>query len=218
MRKESMNPYKILDVEEAASAEDIKRAYREKAKEAHPDAGGTNGDFQKLSAAYTLLSDPKARERYDRTGSTAPKPNVREQAKTKLASLMIQTIERHAKMATDESSPICWDLKGEILAALHGERDGNKAKLDNVRKSLKYVRRIEAKLKRGDGFLNAVLLEQAKGMEGLIESIQTELSIIKKAMGIIERYKFEPDKEGPAISRGIYDLGTFSFKITGSTY
>lgn len=201
-----MNPYKILNVKEAASAENIKKAYREKAKETHPDAGGTNEDFQRLSAAYAVLSDPKARKRYDRTGSTAPKPNVREQAKTKLAGLMIKIIERHAKMTADKGSPIYWDLKGEILAALHGERDGNKAKLENVRTSIKYVRRIEAKLKKGDGFLNAVLLEQVKGMESLVEGIRTELSITKKAIRIMERYKFEPDKTDPKMN-GIYNWG-----------
>lgn len=102
--------------------------------------------------------------------------------------------------------------EGEDPLRLHRERDGAKAKLDSVRKSLKYARRVEAKLKEGDGFLNAVLLEQAKGMEGLIDSIRTELSVIKKAIELMEQYRFEPDKAGPAIAAAV-NWGTVSIKF-----
>jgi molecular chaperone DnaJ len=60
--------YELLDVTRDASAEDVKRAYRRKAREHHPDAGGDEEEFKRLTHAYQVLSDPDRRARYDRFG------------------------------------------------------------------------------------------------------------------------------------------------------
>lgn len=60
--------YELLDVPRSASADDLKRAYRRKAREHHPDAGGDEDTFKALTHAYQVLSDPDRRSRYDRFG------------------------------------------------------------------------------------------------------------------------------------------------------
>ena len=63
-----MEHYKNLDIDENASASDIKKAYRGKASKHHPDKGGDSEQFQKIQRAYLVLSDPKRRSRYDASG------------------------------------------------------------------------------------------------------------------------------------------------------
>lgn len=60
--------YELLDLRPDASDEDIKRAYRRKAREHHPDAGGDEEAFKQITHAYQVLSDPQRRARYDRFG------------------------------------------------------------------------------------------------------------------------------------------------------
>ena len=62
------NYYKILGVEKNATLSEIRRAYRKKAKELHPDKSGmheTSADFLKVVNAYKILSDSKSRSIFD---------------------------------------------------------------------------------------------------------------------------------------------------------
>lgn len=63
------DPYDILGVPRTASADDVRRAYRQRVKSEHPDKHG--GDeaaherFLLLQTAFELLSDPSRRQTYD---------------------------------------------------------------------------------------------------------------------------------------------------------
>jgi len=60
--------YEALGIDPSASPEDIKKAYRRLALQHHPDKGGSPEQFKEISTAYTILSDPKKREIYDKYG------------------------------------------------------------------------------------------------------------------------------------------------------
>lgn len=60
--------YEILGVDRNASDDDIKRAYRRRARELHPDTGGDEEQFKELTTAYEVLKNPQARANYDRYG------------------------------------------------------------------------------------------------------------------------------------------------------
>lgn len=64
--------YELLGVARNATADDLKKAYRKRARELHPDANPDNPEaaeqFKELSNAYAVLSDDQQRARYDRYG------------------------------------------------------------------------------------------------------------------------------------------------------
>jgi len=64
--------YALLGVTREATPEEIKRAYRKKAREHHPDANQGDPEaearFKEVSVAYEVLSDPEKRQQYDLYG------------------------------------------------------------------------------------------------------------------------------------------------------
>ncbi|MGN0779955.1 MAG: molecular chaperone DnaJ [Aristaeellaceae bacterium] len=68
--------YEVLGVDKNASADDIKRAFRRKAKECHPDLHPDDKEaeerFKELNEANEVLSDPDKRARYDQFGFNDP--------------------------------------------------------------------------------------------------------------------------------------------------
>lgn len=68
------NYYKILGVEKTADEGELKKAYRKKAIEWHPDKHNTKSEeevkhaeamFKDIGEAYAILSDPQKKQRYD---------------------------------------------------------------------------------------------------------------------------------------------------------
>jgi molecular chaperone DnaJ len=65
--------YDILGITKGATQDEIKKAYRKKAIEHHPDKGGDENLFKEVAEAYEVLSNQTKKDMYDKYGHNAPK-------------------------------------------------------------------------------------------------------------------------------------------------
>lgn len=79
MPSSSSDFYKVLGIPSTANTEDIRRAYKKRSLETHPDRFSVGsqaqreatGNFQEVNNAYYVLSDPTRRREYDATRSSS---------------------------------------------------------------------------------------------------------------------------------------------------
>ena len=68
---EYIDYYKVLGVPRNATQEEIRRAYRKRARKYHPDINkdeGAEAEFKRINEAHEVLKDPQKRKRYDAYG------------------------------------------------------------------------------------------------------------------------------------------------------
>jgi hypothetical protein len=105
--------YRALGVGRDASAEELKAAFRERAKLWHPDQGGPDADedrFRHLVEAYEVLRDPVRRRAYDESGFRS----ARERAERQTASARPRPAGRSPRLTPRPGS---WPM-GSVLAVI----------------------------------------------------------------------------------------------------
>jgi hypothetical protein len=68
------SPYEVLGVSPTASDDELRRAYRRRLRETHPDTGGAAAHFHRVQHAWEQVGTPESRASYDRGGRAADAP------------------------------------------------------------------------------------------------------------------------------------------------
>jgi curved DNA-binding protein CbpA len=185
-----MTHYETLGVPPDASPEDIKRAFRRKASQHHPDREG--GDAQKMAAvnrAWLVLQDPDKRKRYDETGEDADEPPVEAQARDLLASMFAAVIDK----AEDSFAK----LVGQLLDHERREVQQKRAAAEKNRTRLER-RRKKIKVKEGENIVHHLIDAKLAEIERGIAAGEKVLQVIAAATCMLEAYEDEPPDPPPA--------------------
>jgi curved DNA-binding protein CbpA len=67
-------PYEVLGVTAAATMEELRRAYRRRLRETHPDTGGAAVEFHAVQVAWELVGTPEDRAAFDGSTVAPPEP------------------------------------------------------------------------------------------------------------------------------------------------
>lgn len=185
--------YRRLGITRSADIHEIKRAYREKAKILHPDLGGDTAMFSDLYEAYKVLSDPKARKRYDQTGEYRSSFVINEGHLRRKANEMI--VFHFQKLCEKQGEEILFtDIFDQIKQSLRQERSEFKKQYKHMTKAKEVVSELLDRIEySGNEFdiLEGVILGRIQRGDETVDEINERFKIIQAAIELIDKnYKF----------------------------
>lgn len=186
------NPYETLGVSKEATPEEIKKAFKKEAKKTHPDAGGNPDDFNDTRRAMAILSDPKRRERYDRTGND--EETVEDRASIRIIAELVEAVAEHDDFdVTDDLVEIMKKLINERIAKITIGIGGLKAKVNRQNKLLKRFKKKNKNSEKSD-LIGAMFKSKIIDLEEAIRDLEKQKSDHKEAHSIVSDYEFETEK------------------------
>jgi curved DNA-binding protein CbpA len=182
-----MNPYNELDVDPTASQDEIKKKYRKKAKENHPDVGGDPEKMENINKAYALIKDARSREYFDKHGE-GQKLNTELAEAINIAMQIINTV-------IEKNEPDIEFYLSALKQKWQNEFNQNIKSQENLKqKNIVFQKRILKKPDEND-FINSFLNERIKAVEFNIEKIKSDWSARCRAFKLLEDYSFKENKQ-----------------------
>jgi len=191
--------YQLLGIRRGATRDEIRRAYRRKAKSSHPDSGGSVEAFGAVASAHDVLADAKRRERYDSTGEI-------EQARPdNFDGSAIEVIAQKLGMIIHaEQDLTSLDIGTVIEQAIREDIALRKSSIANQRRAVERAGSLRVRVKRKanneDNMLARVLDWHEGSANDNVRKNEEAVRAMERALEILEGYSFIDDT--PSASAG----------------
>lgn len=186
--------YAELKVDRKATKADIRKAYRRRAKEVHPDNGetGSRAKFDLASKALAVLTDEQRRRLYDETGKIdEPAPDLTEGNARQLVTMEVNHVMQVAEQRGMDIE--AFDVIKDVKTGLQRKIDSAERDIANGKKAVKKLSQIAKKFssKKGKANLITPMIEaQAIDIERGIATGEKRVEEMKRALEIAGDHSF----------------------------
>jgi curved DNA-binding protein CbpA len=182
--------YEELGIPDTATDEEIRQAYRRRAKQAHPDKGGNAEKMTQVNRAYETLIAPERRLTYDRNGQDRP-PLVDQMAQATILKNIMNW------MASDHNSG---DMIADITAQLNREQEHLQGQVAEGTAMLTKLRKRANKLKfrgRGPDLIRQLVTQKITEIKHMVERTRDQADGLDRAKEMLKTYDYEVDPPPP---------------------
>lgn len=194
-----MDLYTILDLPRNATKDDVKKAYRKKARKVHPDTSKHKDGkaFCALQKAFSILSDDDRRKRYDETGSTEEKKSPEEACKITLMQMAVELVGSCPDHRIDNI-----DVRAEMIRRLRAAKNtaekNNETLGKGIAKFNKAAKRFLRKHKTKEpNFMADACAQKALQLGDEIKKNKDALKLIDISLSLLDDFAYEFDNPAP---------------------
>lgn len=187
--------YQILGILKTATPVEIKKAYRKRSQQCHPDK--TNGDeseFERVKLAYDILSNPEKRAHYDATGNYQEQQATNENKEVNqiLAQGFAQILQTQPMNAFAEI-----DLIELLKQLLQGYINKIEDALNKIKSEIEAFEIVAKRLQRqkGRGVLNGLVTQRIEALTKNLNNHEQILAFHKQALELAGEYNYQTDPQ-----------------------
>lgn len=207
----AFNPYRVLGIRRNAPAARIKKAFRKRSKDTHPDVGGSQDAFMEVRRAYFILADPARRRKYDRDGTIDDQTDLafHGQVAGYQATLFETLLRQDGAFRRDV------DLIKAMIVTTRKEIEGRAEERANGREFVKRLRVMQARIQRAGppgrapNLFSAILDRKCDGVRSKLAEIDAKIRVMRAALKELESYT--------CVTEMAQQLGFFHSQATTST-
>lgn len=183
--------YEELGIKKEASAAEVKRAYKHKAQQVHPDKeGGSAEAFNKVKQAYDILSNEEKRIQYDEHGTIDhTTTTIRDDAIAEIANLFMQVIN---------NVDFKYNNLIEKLKSISNEQISTVAKhKESIAAIIERNRAIAERMNVKEGQENLftrMLDADTATQNGKVAALDKAANVFKEVLQILEDYEYTVDQ------------------------
>jgi len=185
--------YALLGVKRDASPTELAKAFRKKAKELHPDKGGTAEAFQELSQAIRVLRDPEKRAHYDRGGAfgendtaTRPDPAI-DLVKIEVEGLIA------AFLGSDKGAIVYVDVVKVMLNAFDEKIAAIGRQVETLKADVLRLSDLAGRFEADDNIITKMIEYKVRGMAQAVENAGKILEVHQAARALAASHTFRSD-------------------------
>lgn len=184
-----MSLYDDLGVAKDASFEEIRSAYRKRARACHPDLGGDRAEFERIQHAHDVLADAERRARYDETGDTAGGPDNHF---SELSAVIVMAFDQVLAQAGAKFRE--YDLIVHTRNVLRAQKKGLQASISNAMADIAKLEELVARMSfegSGPDILSGTFRQRIRNQTEAIRSAERKAQQIEEAIGYLGAYGFD---------------------------
>ncbi len=195
-----MDPYSTLGIDEGADKDDIKKAYKKKASENHPDkVGGGSTEMVAINKAYSILSDEEKKSNYDKYGNS--ESNLEQDTKSVLCQLFMLLI--------DSTNNLEIDLKKSMIKNLNENSHEHHKQIKKNRKQIKKYMKVKSKLKSKNKMFASTINEQMIILDHNIRESEYKIQVLELCLKNMDDFNYEFEQsDGSGLPSWIGESGT----------
>jgi curved DNA-binding protein CbpA len=205
--------YEVLGAKKTDDADTIKRDYRRRARQSHPDKRPNDPkaveEFKAVAQAFEVLGNQQKRIAYDKTGQIPRDDDPRRIALSVLAKLV------HAVLCSDLQQgrkSTERNLIADLTAMLDKSIVEIEANLKKAEKSKATLEDVASRITSKNGqdiVLSSLVRAPIQEIEAGIAQAQGQLAAHKEAWSMVKQFKFRSDKKSASTSS---EIVMFTFK------
>ena len=200
--------YDLLGLSQDASQVEVRAAYRKKAKKVHPDSGGSADEFNDLSKAVAILSNPASRAKYDATGDEAgAEPDNTQSEALSLLSAVFDALLHQGEAV------IYRDVIAEMHSSIQREIASAKGDIGQTKVARLTIEKITKRFKKRKGaspLLEGLFRKRLSDFDARVSQLEYVIKVRETACGLLKGWTFEREDRPTAAAKGAPTMQDFT--------